>query len=299
VLILLASAVAVTLGAWPILAQAATDPFNGGSNTAGKFAILAGTRVTNTGNTVVNGQIGVAPGSAITGFPPGISGPQHKTDAVAAKAQVDLTAAYLNAQGQACPPANDKSNQNLGGQTLVPGVYCASTLPTLTGTLTLNGSGIYIFQVGTAATPTTLVTAPNSVVSLIGGAVPCQVFWVVTSSATIDTTSKFVGNVMALQSISVNNGVNWQGRALARNGAVTLINDVITQPTGCGYTAPTPPTPTTSPTPPGFPNAGGPPNAGGQPNRPGLPWWQLALAGAGCVGVLAYGLRKRLQRSDS
>jgi hypothetical protein len=297
VVILLASVVAVLVAAWPIIATAATDPFNGGSNTAGNFAILAGTTVTNSGPTVVKGQIGVAPGSAITGFPPGTSGVQHRADAVAITAQTDLTAAYLNAQGQACPPANDKTGQNLGGMTLTPGVYCQTTAPTLTGTLTLSGSGVYIFQIGTVGAPTTLVTAPNAVVSLTGGALECQVFWVVTSSATLDTTTTFVGNIMALQSITVNNGVNLVGRALARNGQVSLINDVITQPTGCGYAAPaaspTPATPTPAPT-VGLPNTGGP------PDQPGLPWWPVAaLVGAGATGALLFGLRNRFQKRDS
>src|SRR4029077_641423 len=135
-------------GTWPASALAATDPLMGGSNTAGNFAVLAGTTVTNTGPTFITGQLGVSPGSAVTGFPPGTSGVQHKGDAVAGIAQTDLVAAYTNAAGQACPGVPNENGVNLGGQTLVPGVYCQTTAPTLTGTLTLNGSGVYIFQIG-------------------------------------------------------------------------------------------------------------------------------------------------------
>jgi hypothetical protein len=293
---------AVIVGAWPWSALAATDPLMGGSNTAGNFAVLAGTTVTNTGPTWITGQLGVSPGSAVTGFPPGTSGVQHKADPTAATAQTDLTAAYLNAQGQACPPANDRSNVNLGGQTLVPGVYCQSTAPTLTGTLILNGSGVYIFQIGTAASPTTLVTAPNAVISLTGGAQPCQVFWVVTSSATIATSTSFVGTIMALQQIAMQTRATLQGRALARNAQVTLDTNTITQPTGCGFAAPTPvpspaPTPTPTPVPTATPVAL--PNAGGPPQQPGFPWWPLVIAGTGILGAgLFIGLRKRTPHRD-
>src|SRR4029077_18811721 len=148
------------------------------------------------------------------------AGPQHKGDSVATSAQTNNTAAYTNAAGQPCPGTNNFTGVNLGGKILVPGVYCQTTAPTLTGTLTLNGSGIYIFQIGS-----TLVTAPSASVALIGGAQPCPIFWQVSSSATLDTTTTFVGTIMALTSIGMNNGVTLTGRALARNAAVTLIND--------------------------------------------------------------------------
>jgi hypothetical protein len=147
---------------WPLSALAATDP---GLASAGNFAVLAGTTVTNTGPSWITGQVGVAPGTAVTGFPPGTSGPQHKGDSVATTAQTDLTAAYTNAAAQPCPGTNNFTGVNLGGKNLVPGVYCQTTAPTLTGTLTLNGSGIYIFQIGS-----TLVTASGASVVLIGGA---------------------------------------------------------------------------------------------------------------------------------
>src|SRR5579864_8208549 len=224
---------AATLGAiWPLTALAATDP---GLASAGNFAVLAGTTVTNTGPSWITGDVGVAPGTAIVGFPPGTSGPQHAGDAVATTAQTDLTAAY----GAAVQPCTaDYSGVNLGGLTLGPGVYCQTTAPTLTGTLTLNGSGIYIFLIGTTASPTTLVTAPSSRVVLIGGAQPCQVFWRVTSSATIATSTTFIGTIMANIAISMQTGATLNGRALARTAAVTLDTNRIIQPSGCGYGVP-------------------------------------------------------------
>jgi hypothetical protein len=225
---------------WPATALAATDP---GLATAGNFLVLAGSTVTNTGPTTIAGQVGLSPGSAITGFPPGSSGTQHIANAVAGQAQVDLTNAFTNAAAAVnpCPPANDRTGVNLGGQTLVPGVYCQTTAPTLTGTLTLNGSGIYIFQIGsTLVTAAGAPGAPAAIVSLIGGAQPCQVFWRVASSATIDTYTNFVGNIMALTDISLNTGATLNGRALARNGQVSLQSNVITAPSGCsgGVVAP-------------------------------------------------------------
>jgi len=119
---------------------------------------------------------------------------------------------------------------NLGGKSLVPGVYCQTTAPSLTGTLTLNGSGIYIFQIGS-----TLITASGARVHLIGGAQPCQIFWQVGSSATIATSTTFVGTIMALTSIAMQTGATLNGRALARNGAVTLDTNRINRTSGCGY----------------------------------------------------------------
>ena len=148
---------------WPATALAATNP---GLGTAGNFAVLSGTpNITNTGPSWITGQVGIDPGCAVTGFPPGTSGVQHKCDAVALQAKSDLTSAYTRAMNAPCPGTNNLSGVNLGGKTLVPGVYCQTTAPTLTGTLTLNGSGIYIFQIGS-----TLITATGARISLIGGA---------------------------------------------------------------------------------------------------------------------------------
>lgn len=273
--------IATLVGAFgPLTALAATDP---GLASAGNFAVLAGTTVTNTGPSWITGQVGVAPGSAITGFPPGTSGPQHKGDSVATTAQTDLTAAYTNAAAQPCPGTNNFTGVNLGGKNLVPGVYCQTTAPTLTGTLTLNGSGIYIFQIGS-----TLVTASGARVVLIGGAQPCQVFWQVGSSATIATSTTFIGNIMALTSIAMQTGATLNGRALARNGAVTLDTNRIIQPSGCGYPVPgyvAPPTGNVLPATLGVPS-----ELIGQ-----VPWLLLIAAGSG-VAALVLGVSSRRRR---
>ena len=181
---------------------------------------------------------GCRPGTSITGFPPGIVTPPAIIDATtraAAQAQLDLTAAYLDAAGR---PLNATTTADLAGLTLVGGVYAGpSKSPlSLTGTLVLDGEGnpnsVFIFQ-----TDSTLITGSASTVSLINGAQECNVFWQVGSSATLGTGSVFVGNILALTSISVTTGVTVHGRALARNGAVTLDNDIFTSPT-CDLTTP-------------------------------------------------------------
>jgi hypothetical protein len=222
----LISVSALVIGAWPMAALASTAP---GLGTATSFAVLAGTTITNAGPTVVSGWIG-ASGAGIVGFPPGTSGPQHAGDAVYITAETDLIAAY-GAAVQTCTA--DYSGLNLGGKTLGPGVYCQTTAPTLTGTLTLNGAGVYIFLIGTTTAPTTLVTAPSAKVILIGGAQPCQVFWRVTSSATLATSTQFVGTIMANISIQMQTAATLNGRALARIGAVSLDTNQITAPTTC------------------------------------------------------------------
>jgi hypothetical protein len=222
---------------WPATALAATDP---GLRTAGNFAVLAGTpNITNTGPTWISGQVGIKPGCAVTGMTyslppgPGTSGAAHRCDAVALQAKSDLTGAYTRAANAPCPGTNNFTNVNLGGKILVPGVYCQTTAPTLTGTLTLNGAGVYIFQIGS-----TLITASNARVQLIGGAQPCEVFWQVSSSAVLHVGTAFVGNIMALTSIAMQTQATLEGRALARNGAVTLDTNRIIQPGGCGVAAP-------------------------------------------------------------
>lgn len=185
------------------------------------FSVLGGSTVTNTGTTTVNGDLGVSPGSAVTGFPPGIvtGGTIHAGDAVAAQAQTDLTALYNSLAGMACN--TDLSGQDLGGMTLTPGVYCFSTSAQLTGTLTLDAQGnsgaLFIFKIGS-----TLTTASASSVLLINGASSCNVFWQVGSSATLGTGTALRGSIVALTSITLNTAASVQGRALARNGAVTL-----------------------------------------------------------------------------
>jgi hypothetical protein len=287
---------ALVVGANSLTALAATDP---GLGVAGSFAVMAGTTVTNTGPSWITGQVAVAPGAAVTGFPPGTSGVQHRGDSVATTAQTNLTAAYTNAAAQPCPGTHNFSGVNLGGKTLVPGVYCQTTAPTLTGTLTLNGSGIYIFQIGS-----TLITASGSRVVLIGGAQPCQIFWQVSSSATIATSTTFVGTIMALTSIAMQTKATLNGRALARNGATTLDTNRIIRPTGCGYTAPGVVQPPAGNILPGslapFAVAGAPAGGGGPPQSEGFPWIlalvSCVLASAGAVGV---GLTTRGRRRST
>jgi hypothetical protein len=206
--------------------------------TADAFAVLAGQTVANTGATNVHGNLGVSPGSAITGFPPGMvtGGTTHVADAVAAQAQSDLTTAYNFAAGEVCNV--NLTGQDLGGLTLTPGAYCFSSSAQLTGTLTLNALGnpdaVFLFQI-----VSTLTTASSSSVLFINGGQGDSVFWQVGSSAALGTTTAFAGNILALTSISLNTGANIQcGRALARNGSVTMdTNNVSIDTAGCETTA--------------------------------------------------------------
>jgi hypothetical protein len=206
-----------------------------GLGTAASYSVLGGASVTNTGATTLQDNVGVSPGTSITGFPPGIvGGVRHAADAPALQAQSDLTTAYNDAASRAMT-ANVGST--LGGKKLVSGVYTASSSAGLTGTLTLDAKGdptaVFIFQIGS-----TLTTASASSVSMINGAQPCNVFWQIGSSATLGTNSDFVGTILAHTSISVTTGVTVQGRALARTGSVTLDTDVFTTP-ACLRTLPT------------------------------------------------------------
>jgi hypothetical protein len=193
----------------------------------GNFSVLAGSTVTNTGSTVVSGDVGVAPGTAVTGFPPGLaSGAIHKADGAAAKAQAALTTAYIDAAGRS---GGTTVAGDLVGKTFTAGVYKSTSSLALSGDVTLDAQGdsaaVFIFQISS-----TLTTGSGSHVVLANGAKACNVFWQVGSSATLGTNSVFKGNILALTSITITTGVNLQGRALARNGAVTLDTDVVT---GC------------------------------------------------------------------
>jgi hypothetical protein len=195
-----------------------------GLATAETYAVLAGSAVTNTGPSTLNGDLGLSPGTSVTGFPPGtVNGATHVADAPAAQAQADATTAYNDAAGRT--PASVVSG-DLGNQTLAPGVYKSGSSLGLTGTLTLDGQNnadaVFIFQAGSS-----LTTATGSRLNLINGAQACNVFWQIGSSATLGASSVFAGSVIALTSISMNDSVTLNGRALARNGAVTLINDTI------------------------------------------------------------------------
>jgi Ice-binding-like len=237
-----AGAIAVFIASQP--AVAATAPV--GLGTASSFAVLAGTTVTNTGPSKISGNLGVSPGTAVTGFPPGIvsNGTIHSADGVAAGAQSDLTTAYNDAAGRS-PTANVPGFIG-AGQTLDPGVYKASSSLDVGGSLTLDAHGdpdaVFIFQA-----PSTLVTDSASSIRLTGDAQACNVFWQVGSSATLGTGSDFAGSILALTSITVTTGDTVAGRALARNGAVTLDDDTFTTPT-CATTPPPPPTPTATAT---------------------------------------------------
>jgi hypothetical protein len=270
---------------WPATALAATDP-NLGS--AGNFAVLSGAGMTNTGPSWITGAIG-ASGAGITGFPPGTAGPKYSGGSVYTTAETDLVGAFTRATQSV---TTDYSNINLGGKTLGPGVYNQSTAPTLTGTLTLSGGGVYIFLIGS-----TLVTASGAQVVLTNGAQPCDIFWRVNSSATLGTSTAFEGNIMALAGIQMQTGATLFGRALAQTAAVTLDTNRIIQPFNCpgnftrNYPAP----------------AYVPPPAGNiLPATLGIPWeligkfpWLLVIGVGAGLGATALGISNRRRRRSS
>ncbi len=225
------SLVTLALGflmAMPAVSVAAQPTVNLG--TTSTFAVLAGTTITNTGPTTVNGSaggdIGLYPGTAFSGQADvTLSGAVHLADSVASVAKDDLVTAYDDAAGRT--PVTRIATE-LGGRTLTPGVYdSASGTFHITGTLTLDSQGdpnaVFVFK-----TASTLITASNSTVSLVNGARYCRVFWKVGSSATLGTNSHFAGHIFALTSIAAQTGATIQGQLLARNGAVTLDTNTIT-----------------------------------------------------------------------
>ena len=198
---------------------------------AANFDILAASTVTNTGPTIISGgDLGLSPGSSVTGFPPGTLTPpavMHVTDPTAAQAQLDLAIAYGYAAGL---PGAALLPGDMSGLTFSPGLYkTASTVMLSGGNVTLDAQGnvnaVFIFQVGSA-----LTTIGSTQVVLAGGAQAKNIFWQVGSSATLGTNSVFKGNILALTSITITTGVNLEGRALAQNGAVTLDSNSVTAP---------------------------------------------------------------------
>jgi hypothetical protein len=195
---------------------------------AATFAVLAGSTVTSIGPTIVTGNLGVSPGTAVTGFPPGTvtGGAIHAADPTAATAQLDLTTAYNNAAGRTITGAVPA---DIGGEVIPPGVYKAPVSLAITGNVTLDGqnnpNSVFVFQMAS-----TLTTSVFSTVTLINRANACNVFWEVGSAATLNTASIFNGNILALASISVGTGATVNGRLLARTGAVTLLSNTVTEP---------------------------------------------------------------------
>ena len=198
---------------------------------AGTFKILAGSTVTNTGpTTIAGGDLGLSPGSAVTGFPPGTLIPpavMHITDPIAAQAQLDLTTAYNYAAGL---PGGAVLPGDMSGLTFTPGLYkTSSTVMLSAGNVTLDAQGnanaVFIFQVGS-----TLTTLGSTQVILAGGAQAKNIFWQVGSAATLGTASVFQGTIMALQSITLDTGATLHGRALARNAAVTMDTNTVDDP---------------------------------------------------------------------
>jgi Ice-binding-like len=194
--------------------------------TAENFAVLGGSTVTNTGPSILSGDLGVSSGTSITGFPPGIvnGGTTHAGNAVAAQAHSDATAAYLMLA--ALPVTRDLTGQDLGGLTLTPGVYRFSSSAQLTGRLTFDGQGqadpLFVFQIGS-----TLTTASGSSIVTINGADACDAFFQIGSSATLGTGTRFSGTLIAYASDTLTTGASVDGRVIALNGAVTLdTNDI-------------------------------------------------------------------------
>jgi hypothetical protein len=337
-----ATALALTgalLLVFPTAASAAIVP-NVDLGTAAAYSVLGAEGVSSAHNppvlpTSMHQNLGVSPaaGTFITGFPPGqVLAPGVTDVAGSAQAQFDVGAAYDDTHTRT--PLTGTTGTELGGKTLVGGVYAATTAPKgplgLTGTLTLNGQGnpntVWIFQ-----TDSTLITDAASRVRLINGAQECNVYWQVLSSATLGANSTFVGNILALASVSVLSNVAVHGRVFARTAAVTLIDDHFTTPT-CATSLPTPPTtaapgsgsgPTTT-TPSGgsattIPGGGGGTGSGSTtttlgltvgivgPPRTGVaplpvhsfPWSTVLIVGVGGAASIGMIARRRMQRRDA
>jgi hypothetical protein len=275
---------------------AATSPTLGA---VGSYSVLAGSTVTNTGPTTMPGDLGVSPGSAVTNFPPGTVGPPGTIRNVgdSGLAQAANTAAFLAlsaAPNVACNPAFSTGTGpvDLSGQTLVPDVYCADAFQLTSAVpLTLDAVGdpnaVWIFR----SELSTLDTTPGvgaSVVFSAGVGSPCNVWWKVASSATIGSGTAFIGNILALTSISLGTGASLAGRALAQTGAVTLDSNIIT-----GAACLTAPVAAPTAVPGGGGEVSGLPDTGGAPIRnESFPWSLVIVGGVSVIalalGVLAY-----------
>jgi hypothetical protein len=231
-------------------AQAATAAV--GLGNASSFSVLGASTVTNTGPTSMSGDLGLSPGTSVTGAP-AVGGTTHVADAVAVAAQNSLSTAYSDAAGR---PSTVLASADLSGQTFTTGVYKApSSLLLSAGSVTLNAQGdpnaVFIFQIGS-----TLTTGSATTILLTNGAQPCNVFWQVGSSATLGTGSRFIGSVMAQASITAKTSTTLDGRLLARTGAVNLdTNTITTSACAAGTTNVNPVATQTSPLVPGAPTS--------------------------------------------
>lgn len=203
--------------------------------TADSFAVLGASTVTNTGPTVLSGNLGLYPGTSITGFPPGtvVNGSTYINNGTAQTARADALTGYNTLAGM-LPVTLDLTGQDLGSMTLGPGVYKFDSSAQLTGPLTLNFGGMndqnIVFQIGS-----TLTTASASSVVVENQGTGDNVYWQVGSSATLGTTSAFQGDIIAYTSITLDHGANIGcGSALALNGAVTLDTNNVTVCSGGG-----------------------------------------------------------------
>lgn len=200
-------------------------------SSASNFGVCAATTITNSGNTVVHGPIGLSPGTSVTGFPPGVASSIEINTPAAVQCQSDARNAYGTCVG--LPATRVLTGVPLGGKTLTPGVYKSATTAALDGVLTLdaqgNANGQFFFQIGTSFT-----TAVGSSILLVNGARACNVFFCVGSSATIGDATRFNGTLIAYTSIAVGTAVVDVGGFFAQNGAVTLLTDDITPPSKCG-----------------------------------------------------------------